>query len=112
MDTKGRVFDYLNGLRDLRNQTVRMAPHSRDSFQLDPNSIMRYFKAVSMFDHPRLLRKDLSWIRENVHLLADVADDQRVQMNLISILKSSNRQPTLDLMCSVGVGRYLPFLPC
>ncbi len=112
MDTKGRVFDYLNGLSDLRNQTVRMAPHSRDSFQLDPNSIMRYFKAVSMFDHPRLHRKDLSWIRENVHLLADVADDQRVQMNLISILKSPNRQPTLDLMCSVGVGKYLPFLPC
>jgi tRNA nucleotidyltransferase/poly(A) polymerase len=112
MDTHGRVYDYLNGARDLRNQTVRMAPHSQDSFVLDPNSIMRYFKAVSMFDHPRLLRKDLNWIKQNVHHLADVADDQRVQMNLISILKSSNRQQTLDLMCSAGVGRYLPFLPC
>lgn len=112
MDTEGRVFDYLNGARDLRNQTVRMAPHSKDSFVLDPNSIMRYFKAVSMFEHPVLLRKDLKWIKQNVDLLADAADDQRVQMNLISILKSPNRQQTLDLMCSIGVGRYLPFLPC
>lgn len=112
MDPHGRVFDYTGGLKDLGSQTIRMGLHSEDSFVLDPNTIMRYFKAVSMFDKPKLVAKDLEWLKKNVHHLAQVADDKKVQMNMISILNSKNRKPALDLMCALGVQHYLNFVPC
>jgi tRNA nucleotidyltransferase/poly(A) polymerase len=89
-----------------------MGPHAEDSFVLDPNGIMRYFKSVSAFAHPRLVSKDLDWIRHNVHLLKDAEDDQRVQMNLISIMKGPSRDRALRLMCALGVDTYIPYLPC
>jgi tRNA nucleotidyltransferase/poly(A) polymerase len=89
-----------------------MCPGSQDAMMLDPNGIMRYFKAVSMFAHPHVKKEDLQFIAKNVHRLADAKDDERVQMNLISIQKSPHRQLVLDLMCKLGVDQYLPFVVC
>ena len=112
MDTGGRVYDYTGGLKDLRNQTVRMSPHSRDNFVLDPNTIMRYFKATSMFADPKVSPDDIKWLKQNIYRLGEVADDKKVQMNMISILKSAHRHKTLNLMCGMGVQKYLNYIPC
>ena len=112
MDPDGKVYDYQTGLYDLKHQIIRMCPGSQDAMMLDPNGIMRYFKAVSMFAHPHVKKEDLQFIAKNVHRLADAKDDERVQMNLISIQKSPHRQLVSDLMCKLGVDQYLPFVVC
>lgn len=112
MDPHGKVYDYQTGLSDLKKQIVRMCPGSQDSMILDPNGIMRYFKAVGMFAHPQVIKKDLHFIAKNVHHLADARDDERVQMNLISIQKSAYRDTVIDLMCTLNVDKYLPFVVC
>lgn len=89
-----------------------MGPHAADSYVLDPNGIMRYFKSVAQFEKPRLVKDDLKWIAQHVSRLADCADDQRVQMNWISIQKGVNRKAAIDLMCEMGVNKYLPFVTC
>jgi len=112
MTLDGVVYDYQGGLHDLKRQVVRMGPHAEDSYVLDPNDIMRYFKSVAQFEKPRLVKDDLTWIAQHVWRLADSADDQRVQMNWISIQKGVNRKATIDLMCEMGVNKYLPFVTC
>jgi len=112
MDMQGRVYDYQNGYSDLRNQIVRLGPHADDSLHLDPTGIMRYFRALSQFSNPKIVHKDLAYIRDHVHLLADVADDKKVQMNWISILKSPHRSNAIKIMCAMNINKYLPYVPC
>lgn len=112
MNMQGKVYDYQTGLYDLKHQIIRTCAHSRDAMILDPNGIARYFKAVSMFPHPRVIKQDLKFISQHVSKLAQVQDDPRVQMNMISILKSPYRQNAQKLMCAVGVDKYLPFVEC
>jgi tRNA nucleotidyltransferase/poly(A) polymerase len=112
MDTQGRVYDYQNGYADLQNQIIKLGPHAEDSLHLDPTGIMRYFRALSQFPKPKILQKDLDWIKSHVHLLADHADDKKVQMNMISILKSPHRSNALKIMCAMNINKYLPYAPC
>ena len=112
MSMDGTVYDYCGGIEDLKNQTVRMGPDSQHSFVHDPNGIMRYFRAVSMFEHPRIIKSDLQWLKKNVHLLQMAADDKKAQMNWISILRGTNRDSAIRLMCSLGVHKYLDFVTC
>jgi poly(A) polymerase len=112
MDMAGRVYDYQNGYADLQNQIIKLGPHAEDSLHLDPVGIMRYFRALSQFSKPKILQKDLVWIKSHVHLLADHADDKKVQMNMISILQSPYRSNALKIMCAMRINQYLPYAPC
>lgn len=112
MDVDGHVYDYQNGYADLKNQIVKLGPHADDSLLLDPAGMMRYFRALSQFTRPKVIHKDLEFIKKQVHVLADVVDDKKVQMNMISILKSPHRQNALKIMCAMHVHKYLPYAPC
>lgn len=112
MDMQGRVYDYQNGYSDLQNQIIKLGPHAEDSLHLDPTGIMRYFRALSQFHKPKILQKDLEWIKSHVNLLADHADDKKVQMNWISILKSPHRSNALKIMCGMRIQEYVPYVTC
>jgi tRNA nucleotidyltransferase/poly(A) polymerase len=112
MDMDGTVYDYTGGYDDLQNSRIRIGQKARSAMVLDPTGIMRYFKGVSMFPDVQVRQKDLDFIQQNVPLLADVADDKKTAMNMVSILKSPNREKTLKLMCKMKVQEYLPYAPC
>jgi poly(A) polymerase len=112
MDMSGNIYDYLGGIKDIRSQVIRLGPNSRVAYKLDPTSIMRYFKAVSTFAHPKVSTQDLKFIKNHVHLLADVVGEKKTQMNMISILKSPHRKNAITLMCELGVDKYLDFVTC
>ncbi len=112
MDLNGHVYDYQNGLRDLRNQIVRLGPQAEDSLILDPTGMMRYFRAVSQFPRPQIVQSDLAWIKLHVHELAPYVDDKKVQMNYVTIMKSPHRMHAIRLMCACGVNQYLPYVVC
>jgi poly(A) polymerase len=110
MTLDGQVYDYTDGYTDLKNHVVRLCAHSRASLHEDPIMIMRYFRALGRWPDTKVVLGDLKLIRENVHLLADLADDERVQKNLIDIQASPNSKQILDLMQAVGIPRYLPYV--
>lgn len=112
MDMAGNIYDYLGGVEDLQNQTVKLGPNSEVAFKMDPTSMMRYFKAISTFSNPKIRTQDLKFIQQHAHLLAHVADDKKTQMNWITILKSPHREKTINLMCKLGVHKYLDFIMC
>lgn len=112
MDLKGTIYDYTGGYQDLHDGRVRLCANARKGMQSDPTGIMRYFRGIAMFDHPRVSKDDLEFIKTQIPRLAQVADDKKVTMNLVTILASEHRDRTLALMCRLGVGKYVPSVPC
>lgn len=112
LDLHGHIWDYQGGYKDLQQNRIRMLPDTRENIKDDPNQIMRYFKALTIFPHPRMVKSDLDWIRKHVHLLQGSEDDERVVKNLLAVQKSPNAHKIITLMCQLGVKKYIPYLPC
>jgi tRNA nucleotidyltransferase/poly(A) polymerase len=112
LDLHGHIWDYQGGYHDLKHSRIRMLPDTRDNIRDDPNQIMRYFKALTMFPKPLMVQKDLEWIKKHIHLLSNQEDDERVIRNLLSIQKSPNAEKIIQLMCKLGVKKYISYLPC
>lgn len=112
MDMRGNIWDYQDGIPDLQKNRIRMLPYTRDHVQDDPNTIMRYFKALTYFSNPLLVRDDLEFLKSHVGLLEKSKDDERLTKNLISIQSAPNGKNIIKLMCSMGIKRYLSALPC
>lgn len=107
VDKDGTLYDYTGGLDDLRNQVVRMNPHTIGAIKDDPNLILRWFKSIGMFDDPRWPRGDFEAIKASMPLLSDVRDDDRTQKILSSILRGRNSRRILSMMCSMGAGDHI-----
>lgn len=107
VDSDGTLYDYTDGLSDLRNQIVRMNPHTAKAIKDDPNLMLRWFKTLGMFDSPRWPRSDFEAVRANMHLLSDVRDDDKTQKILSSIVRGKNSRRVLGMMCSMGAGKYI-----
>lgn len=112
LDLHGHIWDYQGGYKDLQQNRIRMLPDTRENIKDDPNQIMRYFKALTIFPQPRMVKSDLDWIRKHVHLLQGSEDDERVMKNLLAVQKSPNSHKIIQLMCQLGVKKYIPYIPC
>jgi tRNA nucleotidyltransferase/poly(A) polymerase len=112
MDSDGIIYDYVGGYADIHNQVVRLCDQAHVSLQADATSMMRYFRALAMFPDPQIVPEDLKLIKQLLPNLAQVADDKKTQMNLITILNSAHRHRVLQFMCELGVQKYVPSVPC
>jgi len=107
VDMEGRLYDYQNGKDDLKNQMVRFNPGVQEKINQDPYTILRWFKAIDLFDKPRWLKKDRNVIELNSKKVSKVKNEDRTK-KLLSSLKSSKKWPKLlELMCSTGVAKEL-----
>lgn len=107
IDDEGTLYDYTGGLEDLRNGVVRMNPHTQSAIKDDPNLVLRWFKSLGLFDHPRWPKRDYEAIRSAMPLVGEIRDEERTQRLLSSILTGKNSRRILDIMCGMGADRYL-----
>ena len=107
IDSNGTLYDYTDGLADLRQGVVRMLPYTRSKLAKDPHLIMRWFKALGYFDRPRWPRQDYDAIKRNMHLLDTIRTEEKTDRELSSIMRSANGQKILQIMCHMGADRYL-----
>lgn len=112
MDKDGDIYDYTGGYKDLMEQRIRMLNHTKENIESDPNTLMRYFRSLTYFTDPKMVKSDLEFVKKNSYLLADKGDDKRLTMNMITIQKSPNYKKIVGLMCKMGLKKYLPYLPC
>lgn len=112
MDLHGHVWDYQGGYQDLKDHRLRMLDFVHDNIEDEPNWIMRWFKAMTLFPNPKLVKADIDFVQQHLHLVEKVADDERTSRNLMTVQKSQNGHQILRLMCEMGLKKYLPILPC
>ena len=107
LDMDGNIYDYVDGLSDIKNGVIRLNTSQYSKIHQDPNIIMRWFKALSYFDNPTWPKKDYEIIQNNLHLLSKIRDDSRTAKNLGNIMSHPNGAKVIRLMCGMGVSEYI-----
>lgn len=107
LDLNGKIHDYVNGLEDLRNRVVRFNKNTHAYLDRDPHLIMRWFKALAMFEDPKWVRNDWDVIQKNLPLLKKIKDEEKTEREITSIMRGYNARMILRLMCRSGAGKYL-----
>lgn len=107
VDMDGRLYDYQNGIDDLRKSLVRFNPNVQEKIDQDPYTILRWFKAIDLFDNPKWLTKDRRMVELNSGKIPMIKDDERTSKLLDSLKKSKKWIKILDLMCETGVAKGL-----
>ncbi len=74
VDMDGTLYDYQNGRVDLKNQTVRFCPNPQEKIDEDLSNILRWFKAIAMFDEPKWILSDRKLIEKNAPKVASIKD--------------------------------------
>lgn len=106
MTLDGTVYDYLNGLQDLREQRIRPIGDLDYKISKDPVIVMRFFKMLAKFENPTFSKSDLETVKKNIKKL-DVLSSSRLQKELGNIQKSINAEKTIKLMDKIGLSSYL-----
>lgn len=107
VDIHGRLYDYRNGLDDLKNQMIRFNPNAQEKILEDPFTMLRWFKAIDMFDDPKWRKQDRILISKHAQLIKKVLDQKRAQRLLAHLKGSSNWSRTRDLMCKIGIAEHI-----
>ena len=107
VDLDGNLYDYCGGIKDVDNQIVRFTSGAIKKLDHDPRNIIRWFKGVSLFEHPKFVKSDFELIVSHAADVKDLTDDDVTQRTIAGILKSPNSKKIISLICKSGVGDYL-----
>ena len=107
VDMYGNLYDYRNGQKDLAEQLVKFNPDAQDKIDQDPYTILRWFKALDLFDDPKWLKKDKMIIMSNASKVSRVKKEKRTSKLLASLKQSKKWPKILKLMCDTGVAKQL-----
>lgn len=102
MTLDGLIYDYLDGEQDLIKQIVRPIPDFEEKIQRDPVVILRFFKMVAKFEHPKFSKETLKIVIRNKDLINQL-EAKRIRRELGNIRKSVNGVKTIDLMKKTGI---------
>jgi len=107
LDLQGNLYDYQNGESDLAESLVKFCPDPQTKIDQDPIIILRWFKAVSLFQNPKWLQRDQLLIQRNASKVGLIRDDDRTKLLLSNLLTAKNSQKIFKLMCDLSVAEQL-----
>ncbi len=102
MDLDGTVYDYLNGIGDLRDQKIAPIPNFEEKIQKDPVMILRFFKMLAKFENPKTDKNSFKTVLKNMDLVKKL-EKRRIRRELGNIRKSVNGKNTLKIMKKIGL---------
>ena len=102
MTLNGTIFDYCNGLEDLKNEIINPLPEFSDKIKADPVLILRFFKLVAKFPKAKFSKQSLKTIVENLDLVEKLSP-KRLRREMANIRKSKNAKKTIKLMKAIGL---------
>lgn len=110
MDLGGEIFDFHNGVDDLRNGQVKFINDPRSRIQEDYHRILRYFRFFARFS-------DLKENEEYTKIIHDLAKNldrlsgERIRSEFLKILSGDNVYIVLKLMEKAGVMKHILDVP-
>lgn len=108
----GTVYDYFQGLEDLKNHKVRFVGSAEQRIQEDYLRILRYFRfygrvALEPDEHES---ETLAAIKENGHGLAGIAGE-RIWVELKKLVVGNHAGPLLELIYNLELAQYIGLPP-
>ncbi len=108
-DEKGNVFDYYNGVEDLKNGIIKFIEKPFKAIENDPIRIMRFFRFCAMFGK-KIDRKSLKCCIENKTLLQKVSPE-KIKEELFKIFVAPYAARALELIFKYGVLDFMIAAP-
>jgi hypothetical protein len=112
VDTDGKIWDYFNGIEDLRNSILRIPGIPEEGFTRNPIMMLRWFRFLGYFKKPKFDKNvpDIiaKIIRENPTYFDDLYG-KKIWAELSKILMGYNPIVTLKLMDKIGLKEGLKF---
>ena len=105
-DKRGNVFDYFNGIDDLKNGVVRFIGNPTQRIEEDYLRILRFFRFYSAFGKAPIDAKALKACVENKDNLKTLSIE-RIRDELIKLAKTKNFARTLKIMFDNGILDYI-----
>lgn len=105
-DEKGNVFDYFNGIDDLKNGIVRFIGNPEQRIEEDYLRILRFFRFYSQFGKTPIDEKALKACIKNKDNLKKLSAE-RIRDELIKLAKTKNFAKTLKIMFENGILDYV-----
>ncbi len=107
-DLDGNVFDYYNGITDLKNGVVRFVGEAEDRVTEDPLRILRFFRFYSIFGCKPMNKEALKACVKHKEGLRSIAIE-RVRDELFKLLVTPQAAKTLQVIFKYEIMSY--FLP-
>lgn len=107
IDQDGVLYDYTDGLSDIRNHVVRMNPIAKERLTEDPHLILRWFKAIGNFENAKWPTEDYKAILKSLPALEKIRNEEKTDREISGIVTSNNGMHILTLMCKMGAGKYV-----
>lgn len=104
----GTVYDYFNGLEDLKDKRIRFVGSPEQRIQEDYLRILRYFRFYGrLADNPNAHDQlTLTAMKENAGGLARVSGE-RIWLELKKILTGRLTAPIFKQMIDIGLGQFI-----
>jgi tRNA nucleotidyltransferase/poly(A) polymerase len=103
MDLNGNIYDYHNGIKDLKEQRVKFIGNYKERIDEDPVMLMRFWKIVSKFEFPIYDEKIAKYTGENFDLFFDSYSIKRLHKEFDNIQKSPYSRTVFEAMRKYGV---------
>lgn len=101
----GEVYDYFDGLKDLKEGRVRFVGDAHQRIEEDYLRILRFFRFRARFGGEET-ELDLKAIKDNSHGLSGISVE-RVWSEISKILQYSNGTDQLKLMADLGIAQVI-----
>ncbi len=96
-DEHGNVFDYYNGINDLKDGIVRFIDNPNEKIIEQPIRILRFFRFYSTFSKTEPDKRSLQACVENRELLKTLTTE-KIREEFFKILTTPNAGKTIELM--------------
>ncbi|CAF3615493.1 unnamed protein product [Rotaria sp. Silwood1] len=108
LDLEGTVYDYFNGIDDLKHRRIRFVGDPIERIREDYLRILRYFRFFGRLAHDNAQHDEatLIAIRENTSGLRNISGE-RLWVELKRIAEGRNAGPVLKVMLEQDIGQYL-----
>lgn len=108
LDSKGKLYDYHCGERDLRNKVIKTVNNPNERFFEDALRILRAFRFSSKLGF-EIEENTLKAIKNNAELIKFVSIE-RIVNEFRKLLTGRGNKRSLELLLDSKLNNYIPFL--
>ncbi len=110
IDMNGKIYDYFNGIDDLRNNRARFVGDSDLRIREDYLRILRFFRFQGRMGQASVDPGTLNSLAKNAEGLKQISGE-RIWAEFQKILMGNNVEELVGIMCSSGVAAHAN-IPC
>ena len=104
-DDDGNLYDYFNGINDLKSKTIRFIGNPEDRIHEDYLRIMRYFRFLGYFEYSEEIQLDQNSFAAAAKLATNLKkiSIERIRDELMKTFGSKSPQVPIKLMQQSGI---------